>query len=72
MEFMLVYRAPGSRRRLPVDDYGFIVGTGSQEDAKLRVRPSDLPDRTIVPGERVELVMVAVPDNLEDVDLAIT
>lgn len=72
MEFVLVYRAPGSRRRLPVDDDGFIVGTGSQENAELRVCPSDLPNRTIVPGKRVELVVLAVPDNLEDVDLAIT
>lgn len=68
---MLVNGTPSSWRRLAVDDDGFVVRTGGKKHAKLRVRPTDLPDRTGVPGERIELVVLGVTDNLEDIDLAV-
>lgn len=72
MEFVLVHRTPGSWRRFAVDDDGLVVRTGSEQNSKLWVRPTDLPHRTVVPGKRLELVVVAVPDNFEDIDLAVT
>lgn len=68
---MLVNGTPGSRRRLAVDDDGLVVRTGSKKHAKLGVCPTDLPDRTGVPGQGIELVVLGVPDNLEYVDLAV-
>ena len=68
---MLVDRTPGSRWRLAVDDDGLVVRAGSKKHPELRVRPPDLPHRARVPGEGVELVVLAVAHNLEDVDLAV-
>ncbi len=68
---MLVDRTPGSRRRLAVDDDGLVVRAGSKKHPELRVRPTNLPHRTGVTGERVQLVVLVVADNLEDIDLAV-
>ena len=69
---MLVNGTPGSRRRLAVNDDGFVVRTRSEKHAKLWVRPTDLPDGTGVACEGIELVVLGVPDHLEDVDAAVT
>lgn len=69
---MLVNGTPGSRRRLAVNDDGFVVRTRSEKHAKLWVRPTDLPDGTGVACEGIELVVLGVPHHLEDVDAAVT
>lgn len=71
MEIVLVHRAPSPRGRLAVDYDGSVVRTGCQQHAKLRVGPGDLPHRTIVSCEGLDLVVVVLSDYFEDLHRSI-